>query len=131
MRRILLIFTGGTICSCPTGKDNKNQSNARMMVGSWNDLLKIFRRKELTNECEGVIVLHGTDTFAYNAALLSLALVGFKKPVCMVSAQLNLHNPKSNGYTNFRASVELIMNGIKPNMYVVYRNLLDKDHTPW
>ena len=46
----------------------------------------------------------------------------------MVSAQLNLKDPRTNGYTNFRASVELIMNGIKPNVYVVYRNLLNKDH---
>ena len=81
MKKILLIFTGGTICSCPTGKDNKNQSNARMMgsylevdyknsnspfkdevvfvkeylspdilsenmmVGSWSELLNIFRKK--------------------------------------------------------------------------------------
>ena len=166
MKKILLVFTGGTICSTPTGENSKNQSNAKMMgsylelnyknsdspfkdqvsfvkeylspdilsenmmVGSWNDLLKIFRRKELIDDCEGVIVLHGTDTLAYTASLLSLVLSGFEKPVCMVSAQLNLHNPKTNGYTNFRASVELIMNGIKPNVYVVYRNLLDKDHTP-
>ena len=30
--------------------------------------------------------------------------------------------PETNGHANFRAAVELIMNGIKPNVYAVYRN---------
>lgn len=163
---ILLIFTGGTICSCPNGHGNKNQSNAckmasyleenyknstspfsgkvnfvsrflrqdilseNMTVASWNNLLEIFRDQELIESCVGVIVLHGTDTLAYTSSLLALVLSGFEIPICMVSSQLDLKQPKTNGYDNFRASVELIMNGIAPNVYVVYRNLKNKNHDP-
>ncbi len=166
MKKILLIFTGGTICSSPGGETHKNQSNARemgsylelnykqsaspfkdkvvfiskylpqdilsenMTVDSWNHLLAILKDRELRSECEGIIILHGTDTLAYTSSLLSLVLAGLEIPVCMVSAQLDLKKPQTNGYDNFRASVELIMNGIAPNVYVVYRNLKNKDHAP-
>lgn len=102
-----------------------------MTVGAWDDLLKIFQTQINFDDYKGIIVLHGTDTLAYTSSFLSMALAGIKIPVCMVSAQLRLGdyekgewvpNEKTNGYANFRASVELIMNGILPNVYVVYRN---------
>lgn len=164
MKNILLVFTGGTICSCPSNENQKNQSNAKdmssyleqdykksnspfkddvyfiprflrqdilsenMTIDSLNELLDIFRNQSLINNCVGAIILHGTDTMAYTSSLLSLALAGLDIPICMVSAQLDLKQPKTNGYINFRASVELIMNGIAPNVYVVYRNLKNKNH---
>lgn len=166
MKKILLVFTGGTICSSPDSEGKKNQSNAKktssylendykksaspfkdkvdfesvylpqdilsenMTVNSWNDLLDIFKDKSIQEKYVGVIVMHGTDTLAYTSSLLSLVLAGYKIPVCMVSAQLQLKDEKTNGYMNFRASVELIMNGIAPNVYVVYRNLANAEHEP-
>ena len=166
MKKILLVFTGGTICSSPDSENGKNQSNAKKMasylehnyfnstspfrgevtfireylnqdilsenmtVDSWNNLLKIFQKKQYQQECAGVIVLHGTDTLAYTSSLLSLVLAGLEIPVCMVSAQLDLQQLRTNGYVNFRAAVELILNGIAPNVYVVYQNVKDQNHTP-
>ena len=43
-------------------------------------------------------------------------------PTVLVSAQLPLDSEGTNGNVNFRAAVELIMNGIKPNVYAVYEN---------
>lgn len=103
-----------------------------MTVSAWNDLINIFKNEIAYSDYQGIIVLHGTDTLAYTSSFLSFALAGISVPVCMVSAQLTLGkydkndewkpNDKTNGYVNFRAAVELIMNGIKPNVYVVYRN---------
>ena len=103
-----------------------------MTANTWGDLLKIFRDEVIFDDYKGIIVLHGTDTLAYTSAFLSYALAGIKIPVCMVSAQQRLGeidekgewhpNPKTNGYANFRAAVELIMNSIAPNVYVVYKN---------
>ena len=103
-----------------------------MTVSAWNDLINIFKNEIVYDDYQGIIVLHGTDTLAYTSSFLSFALAGISVPVCMVSAQLTLGkydkndewepNDKTNGYVNFRAAVELIMNGIKPNVYVVYRN---------
>ena len=164
MKKILLVFTGGTICSSPDLDGNKNQSNAKktssylendfkksdspfkaavdfdrvylpqdilsenMTVNSWNDLLAVFKDKTIQEKYVGVIVMHGTDTLAYTSSLLSIVLAGYKIPVCMVSAQLELKDERTNGYMNFRASVALIMNGIAPNVYVVYRNLANAEH---
>ena len=111
---------------------NLDVLSENMTASVWSDILKIFKNQINYDEYKGIIVLHGTDTLAYTSAFLSLALAGIKIPVCMVSAQLKLGEEdkngkwiacsKTNGYANFRASVELIMNGIEPNVYVVYRN---------
>ncbi len=111
-----------------------------MTIKYWNNLLKVFKNQVNWQDYKGIIVLHGTDTLAYTSSLLSILLAGAPIPVFLVSAQLPLvkkvaiikngveiqkevKQPKSNGYFNFKASVELIMNGIAPNVYVVYRNL--------
>ncbi|MBR5322355.1 MAG: asparaginase [Clostridia bacterium] len=163
--KILVILTGGTICS-EADDNNENQSNAKnaskkiisffkasnspfadavdfdtkslsedilsenMTVSVWNELIDIFRDRSIWTAYKGIIILHGTDTLAYTSSLLSFILAGAPTPVCMVSAQLDLSYIESNGHVNFRASVELIMNGIAPNVYVVYRNMLDS-HDPF
>ena len=94
-----------------------------MTVNTWNRLLDCFRSEVDWSAYQGIILLHGTDTLAYTAALLSIALVGAPIPVCMVSAQLPLDREDTNGHANFKASVELILGGIAPNVYAVYRNM--------
>jgi len=93
-----------------------------MTVDTWNTILDCFRTEVRWEEYRGAILLHGTDTLAYTAALLSVCLAGVPVPVCLVSSQLPLDHEGTNGHANFRAAVELIMNGIAPNVYAVYRN---------
>ena len=166
---ILVILTGGTICSAPKADaGNKNQSNAtaakahiladfaasvspfasavsfeiralvpdvlseNITLDVWNRLIDLFREVRWENY-DGVIVLHGTDTLAYTACLLSMLLAGTPIPTVLVSSQLPLtkrdedgrevREERTNGYANFRAAVELIKNGIAPNVYAVYRNM--------
>lgn len=164
MKKILVVLTGGTICS--TKDENysgKNQSNAEkiktfiindylssnspftkkvkfdtislvpdilsenMTAKSLTALLKILRPKRIWTKYQGVIILHGTDTLAYTSSVLSIVLAGAPIPIMMVSAQKPLlidgeKNNDSNGFINFKVSIELILNGIKPNVYAVYRN---------
>lgn len=94
-----------------------------MTTDTWNQLLACLRERVEWSQYRGIILLHGTDTLAYTAALLSITLTGTKIPVCMVSAHLPLADPQTNGHANFRAAVELILNGIAPNVYAVYRNM--------
>lgn len=93
-----------------------------MTTDVWYEILGKFRTEILPKNYKGVIVLHGTDTLAYTSSFLSMALTGINIPVCMVSAQLSLDDERTNGHANFKAAAELIMNGIAPNVYVVYRN---------
>ncbi len=152
--KILVILTGGTICSAVNAQ-GKHFSDAKhiriidafhkggspwcekvqfsvqmpldilsenMTVRSWNILLEEFRSHVDWNAYKGIIVLHGTDTLAFTASLLSVVLAGAPIPVMLVSSQLPLHMEGTNGHANFRAAVELIMGGIAPNVYAVYRN---------
>jgi L-asparaginase len=92
-----------------------------MTIRHWNTLLGKFKKYDFSGY-DGVIILHGTDTLAYTASLLSILLAGITIPVFLVSSQLPLYNAKANGNENFKTAVEHIIKGIKPNIYVAYRN---------
>lgn len=151
-KKLLVILTGGTICSSVNDKNERFSDaenvqiikefksgnspfsgvefesitaldilSENMTVRTWNTLLDVLRKVEW-NKYRGVILLHGTDTLAYTASLLSVVLCGCGVPLMCVSAQLPLWEEGTNGHDNFRAAVELVMEGIKPNVYAVYRN---------
>lgn len=83
----------------------------------------ISRLKSAEPDCyKGVIVLHGTDTLAYTSALFSYIFYDTDVPIMLVSAKSPVTDPDSNATANFTAAVELIMEGIAPNVYVPYRN---------
>lgn len=95
-----------------------------MTVERWNrmrDSLEALDREG----CQGVIVLHGTDTLAYSAAIFAFLWQGLGIPVVFVSANRPLASPFSNGHENFRAAVESICLGLAPNVYAVYQNPSD------
>ena len=149
---ILLILTGGTICSFEQENGERasdthkaetlivqnyrksygdgvsfdahfplNILSENMTVAHWNRLLDEFRTCDFS-AYDGIIVLHGTDTLAYTASLLSLLLAGIPCPLFLVSAQLPLTHKQTNGNENFRAAVELITTGNLRGVYAVYRN---------
>ncbi len=74
------------------------------------------------SDYEGVIILHGTDTLAFSAAFLSIALCDTPVPVILVSGNRPPDMPESNANENFKAAAELIARGLSPNVYAVYRN---------
>ncbi|MBQ7383757.1 MAG: asparaginase [Clostridia bacterium] len=156
-KKILLILTGGTICSFATeqGEQASDTKKAQaliiqnfragdsryrgeecveftsrfpldtlsenMTVAHWNTLLREMKSYDFS-KYDGVIILHGTDTLAYTSAMLSIMLSGTPIPVILVSSQLAIYEREANGNANFKAAVELIVNGIQPNIYAVYRN---------
>ncbi len=83
-----------------------------------------FIRGELNGikHYDGIIVLHGTDTLAYTASLFSFIFSGIDIPMFLVSGNRPPEDPKSNAVSNFISAVELICDGIAPNVYVTYLN---------
>ncbi|MEE1503249.1 MAG: asparaginase domain-containing protein [Acutalibacteraceae bacterium] len=92
-----------------------------MTIDRWNILLDELRATE-SEKYNGIIILHGTDTLAYTASLLSLVMSEKNLPVCLVSSHSPIDCEGTNANINFRTAVELIMNGLKPNVYAVYEN---------
>ena len=73
------------------------------------------------NAYAGVIVLHGTDTLSYTAALCAMACRNFPLPVCFVSSAYVLSDARQNGVANFHAAVRYIESGLS-GFVVPYRN---------
>lgn len=71
---------------------------------------------------DGIIVTHGTDTLAYSAAALSFYFHSLEKPVLLVSSDYPLENSQGNGLANFMCAVDFIRQGISNGVFVPYRN---------
>lgn len=56
---------------------------------------------------DGFVVLHGTDTMAYSASILSFMLENLNKPVIFTGSQLPIGVVRSDGRDNFINAVEI------------------------
>ena len=54
---------------------------------------------------DGFVIVHGTDTMAYTASILSFALRNLGKPVVLTGAQLPLIHLRSDGWNNLTDSL--------------------------
>ena len=165
MKKILTVYTGGTICSVANGKmrslspkeapkvlpavfsqssspyaasadllfedsafpEEKMLLSENMTPLAWQTLLDHLGKFSL-EDYAGVILLHGTDTLAYTAGLLSFWFAQTPVPFMLVAGNRPPSDPQSNAHANFRTAVELILQDISPNVYVPYRNC---DGTLW
>ena len=96
-----------------------------MSIPNWNLMLDTYRKYINTDNFDGVIFAHGTDTLAYSTNLFSLILADTDIPVFFVSSNARLDSKRANGNDNFRSAVELICKGIEPNVYATYKNIFD------
>ena len=96
-----------------------------MSIPNWNRMLDTYRKYISTDDFDGVIFAHGTDTLAYSTALFSQLLASTDIPVFFVSSNARLDSEGANGNDNFRYAVELICKGIAPNVYATYKNISD------
>lgn len=126
MKKILIIYTGGTI-----GMDYTPQGltpvpglfkaqidtldpipdvkldliEYEQLIDSSDIRLEHWQRmiKDIADNYEaydGFIIIHGTDTMAYTASVLSFALRGLDKPVVLTGSQLPLVHRRSDGWNN-------------------------------
>ena len=152
MKKILVVFTGGTIGSTASGGTIATSNAAPFK------LLQLFQEHypdygaiqfdslqplQILSEnlapaawqiiieaiesaqpdnYDGIIVTHGTDTLAYSAAALSFYFHVLAKPLLLVSSDYPLDNPKGNGLVNFICAVEFIRQNIANGVFVPYRN---------
>ena len=59
------------------------------------------------HDYDGFVVLHGTDTMAYTASALSFMLEGLNKPVILTGSQIPLCEPRSDARDNLITSLML------------------------
>jgi L-asparaginase len=135
MRRLLLIYTGGTIgmiTNAQTGAlesfdfahlyahipelkrfelDIQVKSFAKPLDSSevspqhWQQIAAWIT--EDYDEFDGFVILHGTDTMAYTASALSFMLQGLKKPIVFTGSQLPIGIIRTDGKENLITAIEI------------------------
>lgn len=93
-----------------------------MALKYWQLLLEELKRTDFS-AWDGIILLHGTDSLGFSAAMLDAALAGLSVPLVMISSNYPLADKRANGNDNFRAAVDLLRRNILPGgVWSVYRN---------
>ena len=140
MKRVLIIYTGGTIgmVRTPNGYAPKEgyfraaleaiPSMGAPEMPDW-ELLELSPLLDSSNvaveewnaiarliagrydEFDGFVVLHGTDTMAYTASALSFMLENLAKPVVLTGSQIPLCELRSDGADNIVASMLIAAEG--------------------
>ncbi|MCH7400733.1 asparaginase [Belliella kenyensis] len=111
-----------TVISFPEPIDSSNVN-----MQHWADMAYIIY--ENYDSYDGFVVLHGTDTMAYSASMLSYMLKGLSKPVIFTGAQLPISAMRSDARENLMTSLEIATakaNGkpIVPEVCIFFNHML-------
>ena len=94
----------------------------------WVSLAKLIESRY--EDYDGFVILHGTDTMAYSASVLSFMLEGLTKPVIFTGSQLPIGVPRTDGKENLISSVEIAAakdtegHAIVPEVCIYFDNVL-------
>jgi L-asparaginase len=158
MKKILVVFTGGTIgSSVNNGAIDTDKKTAFLLLEQfkqrfphtninfttiqpyqilsenlapkiWTTLISSIENANPTLY-DGIIVTHGTDTLAYTAAALGFYFHALNMPIFLVSSQFPLSNENANGLDNFSFAIEKILHEKLTGVFVPYRNPSEKTVT--
>lgn len=133
MRKIALIYTGGTIGMrqnsqaklapmdfesvaekipalkllpieiVPVTLDHPIDSS-EMVPAVWQELATVI--DDLMDSVDGMVVLHGTDTMAYTACALSFMFEGLQKPIIITGSQLPVGVLRTDAVENIVSAFE-------------------------
>lgn len=134
MKRVLIIYTGGTIGMVRTPNGYSPQSGyfrsaldaipalflPEMPEWELYEMPQLLDSSNMTvvewneiarlivdnyDKYDGFVVLHGTDTMAYSASALSFMLTNLAKPVVFTGSQIPLCEVRSDGRDNLITSI--------------------------
>ena len=133
MRKIALIYTGGTIGMrqnasgklTPMDFDGVTEKvpslgllpieivpralrnpidSSEMVPEVWVELVEVIQ--EMISEVDGFVILHGTDTMAYTACALSFMIQGLQKPIIITGSQLPVGVLRTDAVENLVSAFE-------------------------
>jgi len=136
MKKILVVFTGGTIGSMRQGTaidvlssgsymilDHYKQAygqdvifetiqplnmlSENMTSKHWFTLAESLNSVDY-DQYEGMIITHGSDTLAYTAAMLSYLFLHIPIPLILIASNYPIGDKRSNGLRNFAHAVSWI-----------------------
>lgn len=101
----------------PIDSANMNQAN-------WLAMADAIRAGVADQKCDGVLVLHGTDTLAYSAAALSFLLLGLPTPVVMTGSMLPAGAPDSDAWDNLFGALQALQAGVSSGVQLYFAGKL-------
>ena len=144
MKKLMILSTGGTIACTQTAegliptlsaddilayapkagklgqietKTIFNLDSSNIQPEEWRDIAgAIF---ECLPDYDGIVVLHGTDTMAYTASMLSFMLRNVDKPIVITGSQLPIGHPMTDAKQNLRHALTTAASGIA-GVFVVF-----------
>lgn len=145
MKKVLILATGGTIVSRATDyglvpadihsflydklkvlADNvevdiqtvflKDSSN--IVPSDWDMVAETISKN--IDMFDGIVILHGTDTMSYSAAMLSYLFIGVGKPIVFTGAQLPIEVEGSDGVVNLKDAVIVATDERLKGVFVVF-----------
>lgn len=93
----------------------------------WIELAKIL--KQSYSKYDGFVILHGTDTMAFTASVLSFMLENQTKPVILTGSQLPIGTLRTDGKENLITSIEIAAakkndQALVPEVCIYFENTL-------
>ena len=94
----------------------------------WVELTDLIEARY--DDYDGFVILHGTDTMAYSASVLSFMLEGLTKPVIFTGSQLPIGAPRTDGKENLISAVEIAAakdcegHALVPEVCICFDNIL-------
>lgn len=94
----------------------------------WVELTNLIEAKY--DDYDGFVILHGTDTMAYSASVLSFMIEGLTKPVIFTGSQLPIGTPRTDGKENLISAVEIAAakdsdgHALVPEVCICFDNIL-------
>ena len=144
MKKILLLSTGGTI-ACTATADGLvptlsaddivsfvpairdicqvdaitvfNLDSSNIQPEEWQQIARAVAGH--LQAYDGVVIIHGTDTMAYTASMLSFMLRNLDKPVIITGSQLPIIDPQTDAKANLHHAFLTAVSGIQ-GVYIVF-----------
>ncbi|XP_066262488.1 L-asparaginase 1-like [Euwallacea similis] len=96
--------------------------SSNMSVNEWARIAKDIERKYY--DFDGFVILHGTDTLAFTASILSYMLDNLQKPVIITGSQIPIFETRNDAKGNFLSSLILAGCYDIPEVCVFFSNKL-------
>ena len=152
-KRVLILYTGGTIGMATTGRGYAPQKRQfhELLKGmpelytegmpKWEiqDMDPLLDSSNIAvdewnaigrqvaqayDRYDGFVILHGTDTMAYTASALSFMLEGCGKPVILTGSQIPLCEIRSDGRDNLVSSILLAADDAPASHLLCHREIV-------
>lgn len=152
MKRLLIIFTGGTIGSKAEGRSiDVHDSGSYALLDAYRrtdaaredielhtlEPLNLLSENMTTDDWrslalaireadpgayEGVIVTHGSDTLAYSAAMLGYLFADATVPIVLTASNYPIADERANGLRNLAGAIDFVADAALPGVFAVYEN---------